>query len=178
MYNQNLIYKFTLEHERLRLILQASLAKCFLSKGSTSRVRKDDTLFFFFGKCDWFPFDPSNLAIASFSEAENLWVPAVECLELDNFVKGIARFSVVAIDVLVGRVEEGKYLDLPILRVLEIELAFGVLATFVPVLLTLKTIPPLSSRERGGHRGCRSEGGGAFVWVVGKRSWARSIDAD
>lgn len=37
MYNQNLIYKFTLEPERLRLVLQASLAKGFPSKGSTSR---------------------------------------------------------------------------------------------------------------------------------------------
>ncbi|CAL8993185.1 unnamed protein product, partial [Prunus brigantina] len=97
-------------------------------------VRKDDTRFLFFEKCDGLPPVSSDLAMASFSDAENLWVP-----------------NGTYVDVLIGRVEEGKYLGLPILRVLEIELAFGVLATFVPILSTLKTIPPLSPMK-----GCTS----------------------
>ncbi|CAL8993582.1 unnamed protein product, partial [Prunus brigantina] len=53
-------------------------------------------------------------------------------------------------NVLIGSVEQGEYLSLLILRTPEVGLAFGlVFATFVPVLLTLESVSPFSSRERG-----------------------------
>ncbi|CAL9020965.1 unnamed protein product, partial [Prunus brigantina] len=54
-------------------------------------VGKDNALFFFFGECDGFLSDSSNLAMASFSDAENLRVPNNMHVVLDRLVARIGN---------------------------------------------------------------------------------------
>ncbi|CAL2265855.1 unnamed protein product [Prunus armeniaca] len=122
-------------------------------------VRKDDTLFFFFGELDGFPSDSSNLTMASFSDTKNLRVPndthvvfylsvdrmgnwrsATDQVNLpiiwlfDNFVKGNARLCVMAI-VLVISAEYS-----------------GVLAMLVPVLVMTTELPTIWILVSSGFR--------------------------